>query len=81
LRFTAADEPGVLARITGALGDQGVGIESVVQKGGQNSKTAVPIIVLTHRTDEAALTRALTQVDELQDVKAPTLVVRIEEEA
>jgi homoserine dehydrogenase len=81
LRFTAADEPGVLARIAGALGDQGVGIESVVQKGGQDSKAAVPIIVLTHRADEAALVRALAQVDELKDVKAPTVVVRIEEEA
>ncbi len=80
LRFTAADEPGVLARITGALGDQGVGIESVVQKGGE-SGAPVPIIVLTHRASEAALGAALARVDDLDDVKAATVVVRIEEGA
>jgi len=80
LRFTVADEPGVLAKIAGALGENGVGIESVVQKGSLESETVVPIIVLTHRANEAALRDALTRMDELQEVKAPTLVVRIEEE-
>ena len=81
LRFTAADEPGVLAKITGALGDQGVGIESVVQKGGLEAGAGVPIIVLTHRANEAALSAALVQVNDLAEVKAATVVVRIEEEA
>ena len=80
LRFTVADELGVLAEIAGALGENGVGIESVVQKGSLESETVVPIIVLTHRANEAALRDALTRMDELQEVKAPTLVVRIEEE-
>lgn len=80
LRFSAADEPGVLARITGALGDQGIGIASVVQKGGAGSGSAVPIIVLTHRANEASLSAALARVDQLDDVKEPTVVVRIEEE-
>ncbi len=80
LRFTVADELGVLAEIAGALGENGVGIESVVQKGSLESETVVPIIVLTHRANEAALRDALAQMDELQEVKAPTLVVRIEEE-
>jgi homoserine dehydrogenase len=80
LRFTVADELGVLAEIAGALGENGVGIESVVQKGNLESETVVPIIVLTHRANEAALRDALARMDELQEVKAPTLVVRIEEE-
>ncbi len=80
LRFTVADELGVLAEIAGALGENGVGIESVVQKGSLESETVVPIIVLTHRANEAALRDALARMDELQEVKAPTLVVRIEEE-
>jgi homoserine dehydrogenase len=80
LRFTVADELGVLAEIAGVLGENGVGIESVVQKGSLESETVVPIIVLTHRANEAALRDALARMDELQEVKAPTLVVRIEEE-
>jgi CheY-like chemotaxis protein len=58
-----------------------VGIESVVQKGDQDSRAAVPIIVLTHRANEADLVRALHHVDRLQDVTAPTIVMRIEEGA
>jgi homoserine dehydrogenase len=78
LRFTAVDRPGVLSHITGALGAEGVGIESVVQKGtGQG--VSVPVIVLTHPTDESALRRALGRIDHLDDVTAPTRVIRIEE--
>ncbi|MDG2335438.1 MAG: homoserine dehydrogenase [Myxococcota bacterium] len=79
LRFTAADEPGVLAKITGALGAEGVGIASVVQKSGAGEAARVPIIILTHRANEASLSAALTQVDQLAEVAEPTLVVRIEE--
>ena len=79
LRFSAADEPGVLGRIAGALGDQGVGIQSVVQQGGADSSGSVPIIVLTHVASEAGLAAALAQVDDEREVTAPTVVVRIEE--
>ncbi len=80
LRFTAADRPGVLAHLAGALGDQGVGIESVVQPRGVEPGACVPVIVLTHPADEEALRRALEEVDRLADVMAPTLVIRIEED-
>jgi len=80
LRFTAVDRPGVLSHLTGALGAEGVGIESVVQKGTGDPGGSVPVIVLTHLTDEAALRRALQEVDRLADVTAPTIVIRIEEE-
>ncbi len=79
LRFTAADEPGVLAKITGALGSEGVGIASVVQKDGAGGGARVPIVVLTHRANEASLEAALTQVDQLAEVAESTVVVRIEE--
>jgi homoserine dehydrogenase len=79
LRFTAVDRPGVLAQITGALGAEGVGIESVVQKGAGLAGESVPVIVLTHPTREVALRRALEVIDGQDDVTAPTLLIRIEE--
>ncbi|MCZ6782572.1 MAG: homoserine dehydrogenase [Proteobacteria bacterium] len=80
LRFTAVDEPGVLSHITGALAENGIGIESLVQKGRGHSRESVPILVLTHRAPEAAVVDAIESIDRLPDVTAPTLLVRIEED-
>lgn len=80
LRFTAVDRPGVLAHIAGALADEGVGIESVVQKRAEQPGQAVPVIVVTHPTKDAGLRRALEVVDRLDDVTAPTVAIRIEED-
>ncbi|HVP27986.1 MAG TPA: homoserine dehydrogenase [Myxococcota bacterium] len=80
LRFTALDRPGVLSRIAGALGDEGIGIESVIQKGRGHATESVPVLVMTHPAREAAVRRALARIDALPDVTAPTRLVRIEEE-
>jgi len=80
LRFTALDEPGVLSRIAGALGEERIGIESVIQKGRGATSQSVPVVILTHPAPEAAVRRALERVDRMPDVTAPTLLVRIEEE-
>jgi homoserine dehydrogenase len=79
LRFTALDRPGVLGHVAGALGEHGIGIESVIQKGRGVSGNAVPVLVLTHPAREAALRSALERIDALPDVTAPTRLVRIEE--
>ena len=44
LRFTAVDQPGVLADITGSLGKRGVGIESVFQEGQGEDGESVPVV-------------------------------------
>ena len=81
LRLSARDRPGVLSLITGALGDEGVGIASVVQREhGGGAADTVPVIVLTHRASEAALQRALSRIEALEEVTEPPRVIRIEEE-
>jgi homoserine dehydrogenase len=79
LRFTALDRPGVLGHLAGALGEHGIGIESVIQKGRGGSGDSVPVLVLTHPAREASLRAALERIDALPDVTAPTRLVRIEE--
>ncbi len=79
LRFTAKDEPGVLAHIAGILGEHDIGIRSVLQKGEGDSSEAVPVMVMTHRASERNLRQALEKIDQLPDVAAPTVMVRIEE--
>jgi homoserine dehydrogenase len=80
LRFTALDRPGVLSHITGALGEEGVGIESVLQSGRGDPGESVPVLVFTHPCQEAAVRRALERVDSLPDVTAPTRLIRIEDD-
>lgn len=80
LRFTVRDEPGALSKITGALGEEGVGIASVVQRETGGGVATVPVIVLTHTASTAALNAALGKIAALSEVTEPPRVIRIEEE-
>ncbi len=80
LRFTAVDRPGVLSQISGVLGENGIGIASVIQKGRGGGAEAVPVLVRTHTAREVAVRRALDTIDRLPDVTAPTVLIRIEED-
>ena len=58
-RFSVFDRPGVLARITGALGERGVSIEQIVQQGRGATDVPVDVVMLTHETKESAVQAAL----------------------
>lgn len=79
VRVTALDRPGVLSRITGALGARGISIESVLQLGRSVSQ-AVPVVLTTHVAKDEALRAALREIDSLGDVTGPTQLIRIERE-
>jgi homoserine dehydrogenase len=80
LRFTALDRPGVLSHITGALGEHGIGIESLSQRGQATAGESVPVTVFTHPARESAVQTAIGTIDALPDVTAPTRLLRVEEE-
>jgi homoserine dehydrogenase len=80
LVFHAADRPGVLGHVAGALGEHGISIESVLQKKAVSANGAVPVLVFTHPAREDAVRRALATIDRRPEIAAPTRVVRIEEE-
>ncbi len=78
LRFQVFDRPGVLARITGALGDARVSIEQMVQQGGGDSSgAAVQVVMLTHEATERAMKSALAQIASHDYVAAKTRVIRV----
>jgi homoserine dehydrogenase len=78
LRFTVVDRPGVLARISGILGDVDISIASVIQKGRREEK-AVPIYVVTHEAREKNMQKALQIIDRLPSVVDKTMLIRIED--
>jgi homoserine dehydrogenase len=80
LRFQVFDRPGVLARITGALGDARVSIEQMVQQGGGDSSgAAVQVVILTHMAEERAVKIALGTIASHDYVAAPTRMIRVQE--
>ena len=79
-RFAAMDRPGVLSKISGILGDLGISIKSVHQKG-RKTKGPVPIVMLTHLAKEADVQKAMAKITDLAVVKDRPVLIRIEDEA
>lgn len=78
LRFTTVDRPGVLAKISGILGRNKISIASVIQKG-RHKISAVPIVMMTHKAVERDIRKALAEIDRLPEVRAKTVMIRVEE--
>ncbi len=77
-RFSAADRPGVLSKISGILGDRGISIKSVHQKG-RKSIGSVPIVILTHLAKERDVRMALSEIETLDIVSDRPVLIRVEE--
>ena len=78
IRFSALDRPGVLSRISGVLGNYGISIQSVHQKG-RKTNGAVPLVMLTHRSREADIKAALAEIQQMAVIRERPVLIRIEE--
>lgn len=77
LRCMVKDQPGVLSKISGILGQGGISISSVLQKGRKEGQP-VPLVILTHRSLERAVQSALREINALPMVSEPTTLLRME---
>ena len=75
-RISALDEPGVLAKIAGILGEHNISIESVIQKK-RHATDSVPIVIRTHQAPEKAVELAINQIDALSICTSKTVKIRI----
>ncbi|MFH1031441.1 MAG: homoserine dehydrogenase [Chloroflexota bacterium] len=76
LRFSAADQAGVLAQICNIFWKYNISIAAVIQKEAV-SKGFVPIVMTTHMAKEGDLLKAINEVDRLKVAKAKTRIIRI----
>ena len=76
LRFSVADEAGVLARITDIFWKYNISISAVIQKEAV-SEEFVPVVITTHLAKESDLQAAIEKVDKLEVVKARTRIIRL----
>jgi homoserine dehydrogenase len=77
LRFMVLDRPGVLSQIAGVLGQHGISISSVLQKGRKEGQT-VPVVIMTHTATERHVQAALREIDRLPFISEPTTLIRVE---
>lgn len=80
LRFQVLDQPGVLAAIAGILGNHGISIESVIQKGRAHGQDAsVSVVIMTHEAKERSVQLALQAIAGLPMVQGETIRIRVED--
>jgi homoserine dehydrogenase len=77
LRFSVYDRPGVLAKITGALGAQGVSIEQLVQQGRGSADVPVDVVMLTHEAKERSVRGALDTIGASDYVAGKPRMIRV----
>ncbi len=78
LRITARDRPGVMAQIAGILSEEGISIEAIKQKEPAEGETTVPLILLTHRIDEASMNRAIARIEAIDGSAGEVVRIRME---
>jgi len=77
LRLNVRDEPGVMARFTAALGEEGISIAAVIQHESIDGGPAVPVVIVTHETTLGAIRRATRRIDALGEVRDEPVCIRI----
>jgi homoserine dehydrogenase len=78
LHLEVADRPGVLAKIAQVLGENGISVKSVVQRGiGEDAR----LVMVVHECLESRFAAAVEEIAELDDLRgAPRFIRVIEEE-
>ena len=74
-RFVTKDNYGVLAKITGILGENQISIESILQKNTKN-RDKVDIVVTTEKAKESSVQAALAKIDSLPEMSEKSRMLR-----
>ena len=87
IRLSVYDRTGAFAAIAGRMADQGISIESIVQRRGpaelpnvnqRNKGTAAFVVMITHQTTEEAIRKALADIERDGHVDQKPQMIRIE---
>ena len=77
LHLEVADEPGVLAQIAKLLGESGVSVRSVVQRGmGEDAR----LVMVTHKVSEKQFSAAQAKIAKLKFMRSKPRSIRVIEE-
>jgi len=78
VRVSARDQPGVLSTISGILGENGISISSVIQRGRETEAgDGVPIVMILHEAPGSKMTSALARINALEATLGNGFLMRI----
>ncbi|MFW6174345.1 MAG: homoserine dehydrogenase [Chloroflexota bacterium] len=78
LRLVAMDQPGVLARIGGILGERDISIASVLQMDADGGRGTADVVIMTHPAREANMQKAVEEIDRLTVIDSVANLIRVE---
>ena len=88
IRLSVYDRPGAFAAIAGRMADEGISLESIVQRRPPSALpgidaqlddgTPLPVVMITHKTTEAAIRAALEKIEQEGNVNEKPQMIRIE---
>ncbi|MCK5648404.1 MAG: homoserine dehydrogenase [Gammaproteobacteria bacterium] len=78
LRIAASDQTGVMANITSILADNGISIDSMLQKEHGPDSDKATIIIITHTTIEKNMNHALAKINAIEAVEDDVVRIRLE---
>ena len=77
LHLEVEDQPGVLAQVAALLGEHGISVRSVVQRGlGANAR----LVMVSHRVADSRFAAALEQIAQLDALRSQPRAIRVLEE-
>ena len=77
VRLSVEDRTGVLAKICDIFAKNGVSIVAVAQKGAKESEKHIPVVIITHKTNEKAIKKAVDKINALEK-SSVCAVIRVE---
>ncbi len=77
IRLNVEDRPGVLAKISSVMGEQGISIETMLQRPGEGESAS--LLLATHECEERSMQEALKELFALESVKERPVMIRMEE--
>lgn len=78
LRLVVDDKPGVLSQLTTALSDVSIGLEAIHQEEPEDGELCAEIVLLTDKTVESNLLKALSKIESLGCVRGDVKKIRVE---
>lgn len=79
LRIGVNDKPGVLADVTRIFADNGISVETMLQKEANLEDGRTELVILTHSTREGNVTKAIKAIEALETVYGKVVMLRKEE--
>ncbi|MAX23245.1 MAG: homoserine dehydrogenase [Phycisphaeraceae bacterium] len=76
LRVDVQDVPGVMAKLTSALGNAGISINAVMQHETEDEQTA-PVVILTHEAKQGDVQTALAEIAALPDTVGTPVILPV----